>query len=102
MYRPTVEPTSIARRRADVDTTVHTIPAAVDAVRSKALMAGITGLVLCAIGLFVSPGNLFRAWLTAYLVFLGIALGSMAMVMIQHLSGGQWGVFRRIFEASAR
>jgi hypothetical protein len=26
----------------------------------------------------------------------------MAMVMIQHLSGGVWGVFRRVFEASSR
>ena len=58
--------------------------------------------MLCALGFFISPGNLFRAWLTAYLVFLGIALGSMAMVMIQHLSGGSWGVFRRMFEASSR
>ena len=44
----------------------------------------------------------FRAWLIAYLLFLGIALGSMALMMIQHLSGGAWGVFRRIFEASSR
>ena len=36
------------------------------------------------------------------MLFLGIALGSMAMMMIQHLSGGAWGVFRRIFEASSR
>ena len=26
----------------------------------------------------------------------------MALMMIQHLSGGAWGVFRRIFEASSR
>ena len=26
----------------------------------------------------------------------------MALLMIQHLSGGAWGVFRRIFEASSR
>ena len=36
------------------------------------------------------------------MLFLGIALGSMALMMIQHLSGGTWGVFRRIFEASSR
>ena len=38
----------------------------------------------------------------AFLLFLGITLGSMALMMIQHLSGGTWGVFRRVFEASAR
>ena len=36
------------------------------------------------------------------MLFLGIALGSLALMMIQHLSGGVWGVFRRIFEASSR
>ena len=36
------------------------------------------------------------------LLWLGVALGSMALVMIQHLTGGAWGVFRRVFEASSR
>jgi hypothetical protein len=79
-----------------------TVPADFDAYRSKALIAGGVALLLCLIGYFVSPGNFFRAWLTSYLVFLSIALGSMAMVMIQHMSGGQWGVFRRVFEAGSR
>jgi hypothetical protein len=54
------------------------------------------------VGYVVHPGQLYRAWLVSYFVVLGIALGSMAMVMIQHLSGGAWGIFRRIFEASSR
>ncbi len=58
--------------------------------------------MLCALGVFFNPGHFFRAWLTAYLLFLGIALGSMALAMIQHLSGGSWGIFRRVFEASSR
>ena len=82
--------------------TTLTVPADFDAYRSKALIVGGVALLLCLIGYFVSPGNFFRAWLTSYLVFLSIALGSMAMVMIQHLSGGQWGVFRRVFEAASR
>jgi len=73
-----------------------------DGRRSRALIAGVVGLAVCAIGFVVDPGHLFRAWLIAYLVFLGIALGSMALMMIQHLSGGTWGVFRRVFEASSR
>jgi len=73
-----------------------------DGRRSRALIAGVVGLAVCAIGFVVDPDHLFRAWLIAYLVFLGIALGSMALMMIQHLSGGTWGVFRRVFEASSR
>jgi hypothetical protein len=63
---------------------------------------GVVGLVGCGIAFLLDRDHFFRSWLVAYMLFLGIALGSMAMVMIQHLSGGAWGVFRRIFEASSR
>ena len=82
--------------------TTYTAPANIDVVRSRALMAGIAGLVLCGIGFVVDRDHFFRAWLIAFLLFLGISLGSMAFVMINHLSGGAWGVFRRVFEASSR
>ena len=78
-------------------------PAAdIDARRSRALVAGLAGLVACGIGFAVDRDHVFRSWLIAYLLFLGIALGSMGLMMIQHLSGGAWGVFRRVFEASSR
>jgi len=68
-----------------------------------ALIAGVIGLVLCGIGFAVDPGNFFRAWLIAYMLWLGVSLGSMGLMMIHHLSGGAWGlVVRRVFEASAK
>ena len=70
--------------------------------RSRALIAGGIGLAGCAIGFLIDRDQFFRSWLIAYLLFLGIALGSLALMMVQHLSGGAWGVFRRIFEASSR
>jgi hypothetical protein len=85
-----------------VDTTYAPPTADIERLRSRALIVGIVGLVGCGIGLLVDRDHFFRAWLVAYLLFLGIALGSMALMMIQHLSGGAWGVFRRIFEASSR
>jgi hypothetical protein len=86
----------------NVDRTAYAAPADIDAHRSRALMVGVAGLVLCALGFFFDREHFFRAWLTAFLLFLGIALGSMALVMIQHLSGGSWGIFRRVFEAASR
>ena len=81
----------------------YTPPVAeIDSRRSRALIVGVVGLALCALGFVVNRDQFFRSWLIAYLLFLGIALGSMALMMIQHLSGGTWGVFRRIFEASSR
>ena len=44
-----------------------------------------------------------RSWLIGFLFCLGLSLGSMALLMLQHLSGGQWGlVSRRVFEAATR
>ena len=85
-----------------VDTTFAPPAAELDARRSRALMAGAAGLALSAVGFIVARDHFFRAWLIAYLLFLGIALGSLGLMMIQHLSGGTWGVFRRVFEASSR
>jgi hypothetical protein len=84
-------------------TTTYTPPVAdIDGARSRALIAGAAGLVLCLLGVFIDRDHLFRSWLIAHQLFLGIALGSLALMMVQHLSGGAWGVFRRIFEASSR
>jgi hypothetical protein len=80
----------------------HVPPADIDLYRSRALKVGGVGLLACAVGFVVDRDHFFRSWLIAYLLFLSIALGSMGLMMIQHLSGGAWGVFRRIFEASSR
>src|SRR5262245_5766420 len=67
-------------------------------------MIGVGALVLCAVGFFINRDKLFRAsWLIGYRLWLGIALGSMGLMMIHHLSGGAWGmVVRRVWEASSR
>jgi len=83
-------------------TALYAPPADIDVPRARARLVGLIGLVACGIGFLVDRDHFFRSWLTAYLLFLGIALGSMGLLMIQHLSGGAWGVFRRVFEASSR
>ncbi len=45
----------------------------------------------------------FQSWLIGFLFCLGLTLGSLGLLMLQHLSGGQWGmVGRRVFEAGSR
>jgi hypothetical protein len=52
--------------------------------------------------LFGLSPQFFRAWLIGFLFCLGLSVGSLALLMLQHLSGGQWGlVSRRVFEAAA-
>ena len=71
--------------------------------QQRALIVGIVGLVAGAIGAILDPGQLLRSWLVAFLFCVGLTLGSLALLMVQHLSGGQWGlVSRRIFEAATR
>ena len=81
----------------------YTPPASLDALRRRSLGIGVIGLLAAAAGAFLSPGQFFHSYLLAYLLWLGAALGGLALTMLQHLSGGGWGVvLRRIFEASAR
>ena len=72
-------------------------------IRVGALGAAGVGLVVCAIGAWVNPDQFFRSWLVAFLFVLGITLGSLVLVMLQHLTGGAWGlVLRRPLESAAR
>jgi hypothetical protein len=72
-------------------------------VQRIALLAGIGGLVLCIGGLLLDAQRVYAAYLVAFLFWLGISLGSLAWVMIYHLTGGNWGlVIRRLLEASGR
>ncbi len=67
-----------------------------------ALLAGLVGLALCLFGWVVSPREFFISYLFAELVFVGVALGCMAFLMIHYLTGGKWGwPVRRFFEAAA-
>ncbi|PYR65118.1 MAG: hypothetical protein DMF88_20940 [Acidobacteria bacterium] len=84
-------------------TKTYNAPADIDARRSRSLVIGVAALVLCAIGFFINRDQFFRAWLIGYMLWLGVALGSMGLMMIHHLSGGGWGmVVRRVWEASSR
>ena len=81
----------------------YTAPEAFIERRRPALVAGIVGLIVCAVGFVLDREHFFRAYLVGYLFWLGIALGSLALMMVHHQSGGAWGiVIRRIFEAATR
>src|SRR5215470_15830537 len=79
------------------------LPPGISQARGRALIAGAVGLLLCGIGVIVSPEQFFRAYLMAYLFWLGVSVGCLALQMVQFLSGGDWGlVIRRPMEAATR
>jgi len=72
-------------------------------IQGVARLVGAAGVVLSLVGVLVAPDAFFRAYLVAYLFFFGVALGSMAILMLQYITGGAWGaVIRRILEACTR
>ena len=82
--------------------TVADVPA-LARLQQRGLIVGAVGLALAAVGFFLNAEQFFRSWLIGFLFVLGLALGSLALLMLQHLSGGQWGlVGRRVFEAASR
>ncbi len=69
----------------------------------QAAGAGAVLLAVCLAAGMADRAAFFRSYLVAYLFWLGITLGSLAVLMMQHLTGGRWGlVIRRILEAGTR
>lgn len=65
--------------------------------------AGILLFIVSIIGGVFNPAQFFHSYLFGYLFWLGIALGSLALLMTQFLTGGAWGVMsRRSLEAATR
>jgi hypothetical protein len=75
-------------------------------MRQFGMIAGVLGVVLAVAGFFMSDhgaDRFFQAYLVAYTFWMGVVLGCLALLMVQHLSGGVWGIIlRRPFEAAVR
>ena len=69
----------------------------------RMFIAGALLTVLSVILGFYSASSFFRAYLVAYLLWSGVAFGSLIVLCMHHLSGGGWGyLIRRILEAATR
>lgn len=78
------------------------IPRELTRLQRPALLAAAAGIVLMLVWLTFSPEQFFRGYLVAWLFVLGISLGSLAIVMLSHLTGGEWSwLVRRLGEAAA-
>jgi hypothetical protein len=80
-----------------------TAPEVVRKISQRSLVIGAAFSVIAVALAFIHPDEFYRAYLLGFMCWLGIALGSMAIVMIRHLTGGGWGtVIRRILGAAMR
>jgi hypothetical protein len=79
------------------------VPAALDRLQGRALVVGGAGVLLTLVGALLDRNQFLRSWLFAELFWTGVAVGCLSLLMINHLTGGVWGiVIRRFLEAGAR
>src|SRR5438128_8080744 len=77
-------------------------PAPLRRLHWVAIVVGIICAVISIVGAMTNHAQFITSYLFAYEFILGIALGSMALVMLHHMTGGDWGYcIRRVLEASA-
>lgn len=68
-----------------------------------AFAVGALFAALFIVGLLMDRAQFFHAYLVGFIFWIGITLGSLALLMLQHLTGGAWGVIiRRVLEAATR
>jgi hypothetical protein len=55
-----------------------------------ALLVAAVGILLCVVGLWIEPHRVGAAWLAAVVFWIGLPIGSLAMLLINGLTGGGW------------
>lgn len=71
--------------------------------QSLSLGIGVIGIVALFIGGFFNTEQALRSYLIGYVFWAGIGIGCLGVLILQHLTGGSWGlVIRRILEAGAK
>lgn len=74
-----------------------------DRLQSRALVVGVVGLLATAAGFAMNSEQFYRSYLLAFMLWSGVALGSLSLLMLHHMVGGGWGVaIRRGLEAGTR
>ncbi len=81
----------------------YTPPADITRARNIALAVGLLFTLALVLGAVLNAGHFFHGYLVGFIFWTGITVGSLALLMLQHLTGGAWGlVIRRVLEASTR
>lgn len=72
-------------------------------LQRAALIVGVVALVLSLAGAVMGGwSRFFQSYLFSFNFWIGLSLGSLALLLLHHLSGARWGLsFRRVSEAAA-
>jgi len=71
-------------------------------IQRTAIILGAIGLLISVVGVFINREQFFQSYLVSFTFWMQLSVGSLAVLMIQHLAGGKWGVvIQRPLEAAA-
>jgi hypothetical protein len=76
-------------------------PPVLKKISQRLLIVGVVFALISAWLWFAQPDRFYPAYLLAFMDWLGVALGSMAIIMIRHMTGGGWGVVIRRLQGAA-
>ena len=78
-------------------------PPSVSDLQKRALAVGVLFLLAVGVSAVFDRKQVFHSYLIGWTFWTGISIGSLALLMLQHLTGGGWGlVIRRVLEAATR
>lgn len=90
-----------------VEILTYAAPREIGRYHRLALIVGAVFLLLLILGAFLPAiggvDQFFRSYLVGYIFWVGVTLGCLGLLMLQHLTGGAWGLsIRRVLEAGTR
>ena len=78
-------------------------PAGIKRLQQRALPIGVLFMAVLIVGFLLDRAQFFHSYLFAFAFWTGISVGALALLMLQHLTGGGWGlVIRRVLEAATQ
>lgn len=76
-------------------------PALITRWRTRAMVIGVVAAAIAVIWGFLDRTLFLRAYLVGFMFWLGVSLGSLALLNLQYTTGGHWGALgRRFWEAA--
>jgi hypothetical protein len=91
-----------------VQNLTYAAPREIGGHQRTALIVGAVFMLLLIAGAFLKGfgggvDQFFRSYLVGYIFWVGVTLGCLGLLMLQHLTGGGWGLsIRRVLEAGTR
>jgi len=78
-------------------------PESVGRLQNRSLVVSVIAILAGAYLALRTPDRFYEAYLMSYMLILGFMLGSLGLLMLQHLTSGLWAiVIRRPLEAATR